>query len=424
MTTLARDLGHSPKIGNTRDTRRGSAWDTPDVGHNVRDLRELWRRLEPWADPALALLVLGMSLQPMLKAEDCGCEPVPLWGYLLVVAQCVPLAFRRRWPFMVAVLVGGPAIVHGVSSLPEPPISYAALIAVYSVAAHATSVRAKCSGFVTAVAVVSALLFDRSADFNDYTVNILLYTTAWLLGDGTRRRRERAQALEERSEQLERTRTAEAQAAVSAERNRIAREMHDVVAHHISMMVVQAEAGPVVVANDPGRATEAFDNISAAGKRALTEMRRMLGVLRTDSSGDGGAPLAPQPGAQDIEDLVDGVRAAGVDVRLRIGGDVQPVPPAVGLSAYRLVQEALTNVVRHAGPARVDVDLRYDPGTLRISVTDDGAGAAVPQRNGGHGLVAMRERVTLVGGELEARPRPDRGWMVRAVLPFDHTEVR
>nr|WP_269205427.1 histidine kinase [Motilibacter aurantiacus] len=217
---------------------------------------------------------------------------------------------------------------------------------------------------------------------------------------------------------MERARAAEAAAAVTAERNRIARELHDVVAHHVSLMVVQAEAGPVVVDRDPARAAAAFDSISATGKAALTEMRRLLGVLRSD---DGpAAPLAPQPGLDRVGELLERARGAGLDVRLEVVGDVRPLPPAVELSAYRLVQEALTNAVRHAGPTRAVVRVAYAPAALGLEVTDAGPGREVPAPRGGAGLglVAMRERVAVVGGTLVAGPRDGGGWAVRAELPL------
>lgn len=374
----------------------------------MRELRDRLRRLTPLADPALVLVVLLLSLQPLLR------EPTSPWGYALVVAQCLPLALRRRWPFAVAGVVGLLTIVYGFSSLPDPPVPYPALVSLYSVAAHSTRARANAAGLIAAVCLVGSLLLDPTADLGDATALLPAFATAWLLGDAARRRRDLARELQERAEQLQRSRAAEAAAAVAAERNRIAREMHDVVAHHLSMMVVQAEAGPVAIAGDPARAEASFDAISAAGKQALVEMRRLLGVLKDGPH----APLHPQPGVADIGELVDGVRAAGVDVQLNATGPRRELPAAVDLSAYRLVQEALTNCVRHAGPSHVDVDLSYDDDALRITVTDDGAGAAPQPRPGGHGLVAMNERVTLVGGTLDAGPRPERGWMVRAVLPL------
>jgi signal transduction histidine kinase len=375
---------------------------------------DLWtrvRRLAPLADPALALVVLVVSLQPLFRE---GKGPIPAWGYVLVVGQCLPLVVRRRWPFAVALVCGGLTVVYGMSSLPDPPVPYAGLLSLYSVAAHGSRDHANAAGVIAAFALVGALLFDPAADLEDATVQSLLYATAWLLGDSTRRRRDAATALAERAEQLERTRAAESAAAVAAERSRIARELHDVVAHHLSMMVVQAEAGAVAATRDPGRTEASFDAIGAAGKQALTEMRRLLGVLKQE----GPASLAPQPGAGEIASLVAGVRSAGLDVRFTVSGDPPELPPAVGLTAYRIVQEALTNCVRHSGASAVDVSVRYDARAVELAVADDGKGGRVEPRPGGHGLVAMRERVALVGGTLDAGPAPDRGWAVRATLPL------
>jgi signal transduction histidine kinase len=377
----------------------------------VDDLLARVRRLAPLADPALALVILVVSVLPLLR-DNKG--PIPAWGFVLVVAQCLPLVFRRRWPFAVSFICGGLTVVYGVSSLPDPPVPYAGLLSLYSVAAHGTRDRANAAGIIAACALIGALWFDPAADFEDATVQALLFATAWLLGDSTRRRREAATALAERNEQLERTRAAESAAAVAAERSRIAREMHDVVAHHLSMMVVQAEGGAVAAGRDPAKAEAVFDAIGAAGKQALTEMRRLLGVLKQD----GPAALAPQPGADEIAELVEGVRSAGLDVRLAVAGDPPELPPAVGLTAYRLVQEALTNCVRHSGATAVDVSLRYRPDAVELAVVDDGTGGTAETRPGGHGLVAMRERVALVGGTLDAGPAPDHGWAVRATLPL------
>jgi signal transduction histidine kinase len=377
----------------------------------VDDLRARARRLATLADPALALVILVVSLQPLLRE---GKGPIPAWGYLLVVAQCLPLVFRRRWPLAVALVCGALTVVYGMSSLPDPPVPYAGLLSLYSVAAHGSRDHANAAGITAAVALTGALLFDPGADLEDATVQILLFATAWLLGDSTRRRRDAATALAERNEQLERTRAAESAAAVAAERSRIARELHDVVAHHLSMMVVQAEGGAVAAGRDPAKAEATFDAIGAAGKQALTEMRRLLGVLKQD----GPAALAPQPSAREIAALVKGVRSAGLDVRFTVSGDPPELPPAVGLTAYRLVQEALTNCVRHSGATTVDVSVRYGPDAVELAVTDDGSGRTAGARPGGHGLVAMRERVALVGGTLDAGPVPDRGWAVRATLPL------
>jgi signal transduction histidine kinase len=383
----------------------------------VDDLRALLRRLTPAADPALALVVLVVSLQPLFREEK---GPIPAWGYVLVVAQCLPLVVRRRWPLAVAAVCGGLTMVYGLSSLPDPPVPYAGLVGLYSVAAHGSRDHANAAGVIAAFALAGSLIFDPAADLEDATVQILLFTTAWLLGDSARRRRDATAVLAERAAQLERTRAAESAAAVAAERNRIARELHDVVAHHLSMMVVQAEAGAVTATKDPARAVQVFDAIGAAGKHALREMRRLLGVLKES---DVPAELAPQPGAADIADLVDGVRAAGLDVRLRTEGEQRALPSAADLSAYRIVQEALTNCVRHAGASHADVEVRYDADAVRIEIVDDGNGGSSEPQPGGHGLVAMRERVALVGGTVDAGPAPGGGWRVRATLPLTAEQV-
>jgi signal transduction histidine kinase len=379
------------------------------------DARRWAGRLEPLGDPALAAAAFALSVLPLVQAHDCACDNAPTWAYLLMLASCLPLVVRRRWPFLACLTNGVFSAWYGAASLPDPPVFYATLVALYSVAAHASRRDAKIAGVIAGLSLSGVVLWSRSdSDFQDFVVNGVVFATAWLLGDGARNRRDRARALEARAEQLELTRAAEAEAAVVAERNRIARELHDVVAHHVSMIVVQAEAGPVAMERDPAAAVAAFDTISEVGKQALAEMRRLLGVLK---AGDD-ASLAPQPGMAQLADLVEGVRAAGLDVELDLSGVPRPVPSAVDLSAYRVVQEALTNCLRHAGPARVTVHARYDEAALGLDVVDDGLGGVGWNADvGGHGLVAMRERVSLVGGTLEVGPRPGAGWAVRAVLP-------
>ena len=302
------------------------------------------RRLSPLVDAAIVLIVLLLSVQPLMQRPDA-----PAWGYALVVAQALPLAARRRWPFTVALLCGLLTAVYGVSTLPDPPVPYAGLVGLYSAAAYCTTSRAYAAGVLAAAGVSISLLVDRFADLADAAFLLAVFATAWLLGDSARSRRDRAAALEARAEQLERTRAAEADAAVVAERNRIARELHDVVAHHVSMIVVQAEAGPVAMERDPAAAAATFDTISAVGKQALAEMRRLLGVLKTGE----GVSLAPQPGVAQLADLVDGVRAAGLDVELDVAG--VPRAPATGRRPVRLSPRA-------GGPHQLPAPCRSGPG--------------------------------------------------------------
>jgi signal transduction histidine kinase len=381
------------------------------------DLRHLMRRLEPLADPALAVAVFVLSVLPLLEEHGCDCVPSPAWAFLVVVGECLPLAVRRRWPFAVSLVVGGFSMAYGIANLTDPPVFYATLVSLYTVAAHASQRKANVAGVLAGLGLFGVVGWDRThSDYQDLVVNGAVFATAWLLGESARNRRDRAVAMEARAEQLERTRAIEAEAAVVAERNRIARELHDVVAHHVSMMVVQAESGPVALQRDPQAAVESFDAISAVGKQALAEMRRLLGMLRTGDD----ASLAPQPGVAQLADLVAGVRSAGLDVEFDVSGVPRPMPPAVDLTAYRLVQEALTNCLRHAGPSRVAVQARYDDAALHLDVLDDGLGGVdwnADDANGGHGLVAMRERVSMVGGTLDVGPREGGGWAVRAALP-------
>lgn len=377
-----------------------------------------WRkRLDRVADPLLALIVFGLMAEPLITASQrsssCGCEPPPWWSWPLVAAACAPLAVRRRWPFAAAFAVGVPAAAYGATELPDPPVNYVALVALYSVAAHATPRRAYAAAAIAAVIVSLSFWVAGDANAQDYAVTGLLCVTAWLLGAEARHRRERAAELEQRADQLERTREAEARRAVIEERNRIARELHDVVAHHVTMMVVLADAGPVVVHSDPDRAAQVFEDVSSAGKEALRDMRRLLGVLRDDGGG-----RSPQPGLGNLTALVADVRRAGLTADLVVTGTPRDLPPSVELSAYRVAQESLTNALRHAGAGRVDVTLSYGPDHLDLRVVDDGRGCPSPVDGTGTGLAAMRERVAMLDGWLQVGPGPERGWSVHARIPL------
>ena len=242
--------------------------------------------------------------------------------------------------------------------------------------------------------------------------NIGLFLTGeilicWLLGVFVHSRREAA-ALAERNAALHR----QAERALVAERARIARELHDIVAHHLSVVVLQAAGAR---ASDRPAAA-ALAKIERSGREALNEMRRLLGVLREPTEGAG---VAPQPGVADLAVLAEGVRAAGLPVRLAVESDHVALPAALDVSAYRIIQEALTNVLKHAGPARAEVTVGCANGAVVIEVTDDGAGdAAADQQASGHGLAGMRERAAMFGGELQAGPRPGGGFAVRARLPL------
>jgi signal transduction histidine kinase len=240
---------------------------------------------------------------------------------------------------------------------------------------------------------------------------------AWLIGDNLRVRRAYTRQLEERAAELEKGREEEAVRAVAEERSRIARELHDVVAHYVSVMVVQSAGARRVVEKDPRSAQVALEAVEAAGRTALAEMRRMLEVLRADDPG-----MGPQPGLDELETLIGHVRDAGLPVELQIEGTTCCLPAGMDLAAYRIVQEALTNTVKHGGRARASVTVRYLPDTLEIEVVDDGRGAAAPLisgTGGGHGLIGMHERVALFGGTLQAGPVLTGGYRVFARMPIE-----
>jgi signal transduction histidine kinase len=266
------------------------------------------------------------------------------------------------------------------------------------------------------------VLVERRQDEPDVVYVTVLVGAVWQAGRVIRRRRLHAEGLEQHAARLERDREEQARGAVADERARIARELHDVVAHSVSVAVVQAEAGETLLERDPDAARQAFVAIQDTGRQALAELSRLLGIMRKD----GDAPnLAPPASISRLAPLVEEMRAAGLPVDIVVDGRPRQLAPGVDLSAYRIVQEALTNTLKHAGPAHAVVRVTYDQRALEVEVTDDGAGTANgADRGGGHGLVGMRERVTLYGGELEAGRRPEGGYAVRARLPLEPAERR
>jgi signal transduction histidine kinase len=383
-----------------------------------------WLRARPLlADALLAVLLAALSLAALAYAwRECDrdCDPGGV-AVALVLATTLPLVWRRRRPLAVGLTTGLATGVYGFAHYPDlaMPIAIGGVVGMYSVAAWGGRRAALLAGAVAAVVVVVVMAVPRTdADVVDAAFVSLSLAGAWVLGDRARVQRALAAELRERALRLERDRAEDARQAVASERARIARELHDVVAHHVSMMVVQAEAGPVAVATEPARAAGAFEAIAATGRQALVEMRRLLGVLRSD--GDQVPSLAPQPGLAEVPSLVEQVGRAGLRVELVVEGAQVPLPAGVDLSAYRIVQEALTNAVKHGGPGRARVLVRYGEDDLRLRVVDEGraGGPAPDDGRAGVGLVGMRERVHLFGGELHAGPGPGGGFTVDARLPI------
>jgi signal transduction histidine kinase len=352
---------------------------------------------------ALGLTVVGLVAHLMTWGGSIPeITPPTWWSPLVVVASTVPLAWRRRWPVAVLVLVTVPECIVQASDMAGAGFLNV-LIAAYSLGAYVTGRRLVIAGVVFEGVELGALVSVA-----------VLYSGSIVLGDNVRRRRERAADLVERAERAERERELLAHQQVQHERTRIAREMHDVVAHSLSVMIIQAGAARRNVRAHPDRAVESIEAIEAAGREAMVEMRRILGVLRDGD--DNAAGRTPQPSLTTLDELVQ--QSADLPVSLRTKGDLSGVPAAVELSAYRVVQEALTNVRRHAGRTEsVEVTVERCAGSLVVTVDDDGRGASVGSDGPGYGLVGMHERVAVFGGRLDAGPRAGGGWRVRASFP-------
>lgn len=394
-----------------------------------RMLSELERHIKAWrvpplvADVLLALVVLGPSLGILFGGpERVAVPPNPWLVVALVLLQTLPLIVRRRWPLHVlAVTASAEALTLLLLPLNGGPTNLGLAVALYTVASRVE--RRVSLRLAILIACVNALILLISAALgrpNSWPA--LFITTAfvfasWSLGDNVRTRRAYLAGLEERARRLEQEKVENIRRAAQDERTRIARELHDVVAHHVSAIAVQAGAGAEIVEGDPQRAREVLRFIQETSREALAEMRAMLNVLHSDGP-DG--ERTPQPTLAQIERLINQSRAAGLSVTLQVEGAPQPLPEALDVSAYRIAQEALTNTLKHAGPAHARVVVRYKPNALEVEIIDDGRGivGASSYADAGRGLIGMRERVALFGGELETGPAPGHGFLVRACLPL------
>ena len=289
------------------------------------------------------------------------------------------------------------------------------LVATYASGAYTDRRDGRIAAAIIALAVVTMALSVGDDPVGDALFIGGILFAVWGAATVVRSRNELATALAARTVELEHEREEKARLAVAEERARVARELHDVVAHHLSIMVVQAGAERREVAAERPQTAEVLATIEQTGRAAMAEMRRLLGMLRRS---DDELALAPQPSLEHISDLVTQVREAGLPVELRVEGEVRALPSGIDLSAYRIVQEALTNALKHAGPARARVTIRYGAAELDVEVADDGEGTPGGPAPGGHGLIGMRERVALFGGELATGRRSAGGYAVRARLPI------
>ena len=375
----------------------------------VRVLRDHPRASDAGLAFALALFVLQDVL---LSNGDylTGQKSVYVPAALLMT---VPLAWRRRAPLLVVSVVMAALAAQSLLLAPSAPYPDSdlvpLLVAVYSVAAHGKG-RTPLVG--SAISFVAGLVW---VGVDDFFLPLVAFGGAWLAGTLVQKRQLYADALEERARVLEREREANARMAAAEERVRLARELHDVVGHSVSVMVVQAGAERLAIGEERPDTREALLAIERTGREALAEMSRLLGLLRKEGEG---LALAPRPSLAQVDALVQTVRDAGVPIRLSVEGERNSLPPGVDVSAYRILQEALTNVVKHAGPAQASVVVRYGVRAVEVEVTDDGRGA-LAGNGAGYGLAGMRERVALHGGTLEAGTGSHGGFVVKARLPLE-----
>lgn len=403
-----------------------------------------WDRLWRWEDEhrlgvdVTLTLVLTLTLVPV-SLVAVGVDTSGLSSAL--VALCVmgvvaPLAWRRTRAAASLALVYTCALLHVAAGLPLLPVDAVVPFALYSAALHGPrwAHRTGIAGAMVGSTIVGSGLagpYDRAAAVMLTLLIASIFLVAWAFGLVRRSRREHLEALVDRAQRLEVERDQQAIIATAAERARIAREMHDIVAHSLSVIIAQADGGRYAAAQDPPAAGRALGTIAETGRAALTDMRRLLGVLRESPTGDpapdgdpapaapdGTTTTAPQPAVEDIERLVAQMRASGMRVSYVRLGTPRHLPPGAGLTVYRIAQESLTNVLKHAGPdPGVTVMLQWQPTAVTLEVSDDGRGAAADADGLGQGLLGMRERATMFGGTVTAGPRPGGGFRVRVTLP-------
>lgn len=383
----------------------------------------LWLRRHPRAaDGLLTLMIVAAAIPAHLTGQTSVNDPNQLdptwWTILLVLAGTVPVFWRRTNPLAAGLVVVTAEVVALFIGMGGAAFAGSA-VAVYSIGAHTSGInRTRAMSVITALV---ALLFvagwiDGLSLLDEFISTGVLLITAFVLGDNLRRRREQNEHLAERAARAEREQGLLAEQRVSAERTRIARDLHDVVAHSVSVMVIQAAAARRSLAEAPELSATALEAIESTGRQTMTELRSILGVLRTDGEPLDGPP-APQPTLEHLEHLAG---ADDLPLRVTVDGEVATLPDSVSVTGFRLIQEALTNTRRHAGVVHdVSIALRISHEAVTIEIGDDGRGAGAEQSIDGFGIIGMRERVAAAGGSLDVGPRVGGGWRVRASLPID-----
>jgi signal transduction histidine kinase len=373
-------------------------------------------------DGAIAIVLAAITLMEI--SRSCPCAPADRWwSTVFMLSQTLPLAARRRYPRAVVSVVGASAFLYNVLDIPPQPFTeiLPVVLATYTLAADTGRRFAIVGGLlsVAAVFVVSLPAIGGNQDLRDLVLPPVLLAAAWVAGDDARNRRRSEELLRERAERAERESAERARVATLEERARIARELHDVIAHSVGVIAVQAGAARRVVDDEPERAADALRSIEEVSRDAMVELRRVLSVLR-DPAED--PSLGPQPGLASVDELLAHVEQAGLAVRLQVDGHPWELPPSLGLAAYRVIQEALTNSLTHAAATDASVRIAYEPDGLEVTIADRAGRSSIDDDRSalstGKGLEGMRERVAMFAGTLETRTT-DEGFVVTARFPYD-----
>jgi signal transduction histidine kinase len=388
-------------------------------------------------DLALALALAAYNVGSLIP--ETGRLHPAYAAFTLAVLQVLPLTWRRRWPVAVYIATGIPRDLYDLLHIGFAPLPLGPAIAYYTVMERSSATMRWLATIGTLAGITWSQLQPGHTEPYDFFVVALQFAVAGMAGALSRTRHAYLQAVEGRAERAEAERDRQVALAAAAERTRIARELHDVVAHHVSLMAVQSEAAASLLPGRPAEASKSVEIIGQTAREALTELRRLLGVLRAPPSpASVTVPTAPSPSISELDDVLGQVRQAGISVDLRVHGNPAKLPPGVDLTAYRIVQEALTNTVRHSGAGRAAVTVSYEPGYVTVAVTDTGNGPAAARRrdqppaaareapnghqprpasSGGFGLAGIAERVASCGGSLTLGPGRSGGFAVTARLP-------
>lgn len=413
---------------------------------NINGIRQRVRSLPPWyADLALAVLLallacLQIAMFDHFRESVRAVRPTPTGAppmsspfqpprhtgwleYVIAIAAFLPLALKRKWPTAALLLSGTAAVIYSTQPWPTVFIVLGPMIALHSLASTAKTRRrwVIAVGVAALVLMLPALYYTEKRWVAESVGMFALLVAAAFLGDTARSRREYIEEVERRAREAERAHEEEARRRIVDERLRIARDVHDVVAHSLSIITVQAAAADALIGTDGDRARESIGHVRDTSRKALSELRSMLGVLRESEAT---APLSPLADLSNLTSLIEQVRDAGLAVELRSAVSPDDVSAAVSLSAYRIVQEALTNVVRHAHARKAVVNISADDGLLLLEVSDDGVGGDVPEYADGHGVKGMQERAEALNGIFEAGPDEGGGFRVKATLPLSSGGAR